>query len=44
MHVQRLDAAVARAEQRALEQHGADALALPGLLDAERGLRFAREQ
>ena len=35
-----LDAAVARAQQRALEQGGADAVALPGLLDAEGGLGF----
>ena len=44
MHVQGVDAAVARGEQRALEQHGADAVALPGLLDAESGFRLVREQ
>ena len=31
-------------EQRALEQYGADAVALPGLLDAEGGFRLARER
>ena len=41
MHVQQLDAAVARGEQRALEQHRADAMALPGLLDREGGFGFA---
>ena len=43
-HVQRLDAAVARGQQRALEQRRADAVALPGLLDAEGGLGLARER
>ena len=42
--MQRLDAAVARAQQRALEQFGADAVALPRLLDAEGGFRLVREQ
>ena len=38
-----LDAAVARGEQRAVEQRRADAVALPGAFDAERGLGLARE-
>ena len=42
-HVQEFDAAVARREQRALEQRRADAVALPGLLDREGGFRLARE-
>ena len=42
LHLQRLDAAIAGGQQDALEQHGADAVALPGLLDAEGGLRLAR--
>src|SRR5262249_58190165 len=37
-HVQQLVAAVARSQQRAREQRGADAEALPRPLDAERGL------
>src|SRR5262249_48516989 len=36
--VQEFEAAVARGEQRALEQHGTDAVALPWLLDREGGL------
>ena len=36
-------AAVARAQQRTLEQHRSDAVALPGLLDAEGGFRLVRE-
>src|SRR5580700_4215779 len=39
-HVQELDAAVARGEQRAVEQRRADPVALPGLFDAEGGLRL----
>src|SRR5258707_1114276 len=37
-HLHARDAAVARGEQRALEQHGPDAVALPWRLDAERDL------
>src|SRR5262249_20644219 len=40
--VQEFEAAVARSEQRALQQHGTDAVALPWLLDRERGLGFTR--
>ena len=43
MHVQGVDAAVARAQQRAFEKHGSDPQALPGLFDAEGGFRLARE-
>ena len=41
-HVQELEATVARGEQRALEQHGTDAVALPWFLDRERHLGFTR--
>jgi len=43
VHFQMRNAAVACAEQRALEQLGADAMALPGLLNAEGGLALARQ-
>ena len=43
-HVQELDAAVARRQQRAFEQRRADAVALPRLLDRERGFGLARER
>src|SRR5262245_31530812 len=43
-HVQEFDAAVARGEQRALEQHGAYAVALPRLLDGEGGLRLPHQR
>jgi len=39
--VQELEATVARREQRALEQHGTDPVALPRLLDGEGGFSFA---
>ena len=41
--MQELEANVARGEQRALEQHGADAVALPRLFDRERDLGFTRD-
>src|SRR5215468_6590890 len=41
-HVQELEATVARREQRALEQHGTDPVALPWFLDRERHLGFTR--
>ena len=44
VHAQQFDAAVARGQQRALQQHGADAVALPFLLDAEGGFRLMGEQ
>ena len=40
--MQEFETAVAGREQRALQQHGADAMALPRLLDPERGFRLAR--
>src|SRR5438128_9106594 len=40
--MQEFQAAVARGEQRAFEQQGADAVALPWLFDRECGLRSAR--
>ena len=40
--MQELEANVARGEQRALEQHGADPVALPRPLDRERDLGFTR--
>ena len=40
-HVQQTKAAVARGEQRAAQQRRADAVALPRLLDADRGFRLA---
>ena len=43
-HVQRLDAAVAGGEQRAVEQRRADAVALPLGFDGEGGLGLARER
>src|SRR5581483_5128632 len=43
MHLQPLDAAVARGEERALEERRADPVALPRLLDAEGGFRLARQ-
>src|SRR3977135_4554715 len=42
-HVHELDAAIARRQQRALEQRRADAVALPRLLDAEGDLGHARK-
>src|SRR5262249_12734561 len=41
-HVQKFEAAIARREQRALEQQRADAVTLPWLLDRERRLGLAR--
>src|SRR6185437_6419966 len=41
IHAQQLHAAIARGQQRALQQFGPDAEALPGLLDAEGGFRSA---
>src|SRR4029077_5958842 len=38
-----LDAAIARREQCTLEQRAADTVALPWLLDRERGFRLVRE-
>src|SRR5262245_17809752 len=42
-HVEELEPAVARGQQRARQQRGADAVALPGMFDAERRLGFAVE-
>src|SRR5216683_2796969 len=42
-HVQQLDAAIARGEQRAIEQRRSDAMTLPRLLDAESGLGLLRQ-
>jgi len=44
MHLQGLHAAVARAQQGPFEQHRADAMALPWLLDAEGGFSRPREK
>src|SRR5690348_5520248 len=43
VHLQELDAAIARTQKGALKQHRADSVALPWLLDAEGGFSFARE-
>jgi hypothetical protein len=41
--LQQLDAAIARAQEGAFEQQGADTVTLPWLLDAEGGFSLARE-
>src|SRR5512143_1678975 len=43
VHLKQLDATIARAQERTLEQQGADAMALPGHLDAESGFALPRE-
>ena len=42
--MQEFEPAIARGEQRALKQHGADAMALPRLLDRECRFRLARDR
>src|SRR5262245_61209418 len=44
MHLQRFDSAIARTEERAFKQDGADTMALPGLFDAEGCLALAPEE
>jgi hypothetical protein len=41
MHLQRLDAAIARAQKRPLEQHCSDTVTLPKLFDAKSGFTLA---
>ncbi|HET9413220.1 MAG TPA: hypothetical protein VFO74_03745 [Pseudolabrys sp.] len=43
VHPQQFDPTIARTQKRALEQDGANAMTLPGQLDAESGFTLARE-